>query len=523
MRLRRLEIHSFKGLDDVTIPDCGALNALVGKNNSGKSSVLHAIDMAGLALSVKNWNLFQPKLEIKDLFADVGEFSIGVQYSDGSSVTISATPKYGPTFNPQPTDNQEFRSILILPDVGSGMLNRRHRTPKDIISYVEQRNYGQLNSLDILYAIRFYALRHERGFSPEQYEAILDEIKHYFPEIEAVESDRTEDDIATLTYTELGRKLDILYSGTGLKHFLDVLLKTTISGAEVVLLDEPELGLHPDLQRQFIEYLERLADEKDIQFFMATHSPVLLNYADTVHYYRVVNIHGQREVLPVPADAIHTLLSDLGIRPSDVFNKDICVLVEGASDVIFFEHILEELYGQDFVNVAVGVVQYAGSAAEAILSGAIDVGNIAPAQKYTLWIRDRDAPPGKDPSPNSTKFVNALNRRGLKTHMWQKREIEYYYPEAVLLAAQQEDDTRKIAVRRILAGDQSEKFKDAAERDNVCVPFGKYLRRLLSEHVTDRSMLDEEIRTLIESVVLPWRDEILGMENRRTRTTFIGH
>jgi len=47
---------------------------------------------------------------------------------------------------------------------------------------------------------------------------------------------------------------------------------------------------------------------------------------------------------PVPKDAIHTLLSDLGIRPSDVFNQDICLLVEGSSDVIFFEHVIHNLY-----------------------------------------------------------------------------------------------------------------------------------------------------------------------------------
>ena len=63
-----------------------------------------------------------------------------------------------------------------------------------------------------------------------------------------------------------------------------------------------------------------------------------------------------------------------------------------------------------------------------------------------------------------------------------------------------------------MAGDQSEKFTDAAKRDNVCVPAGKYLRRLLVEHVTDKGMLDEEIRTLVETVVLPWRDEILGIQ-----------
>jgi len=510
MKLQTVEIHNFKGLEAVTISNCGALNALVGKNNSGKSSVLHAIDMAGLALSVRNWDLFQPKLDVKDLFTDVGAFSIGLKYSDGSSLTVAATPQYGPEVNPNPTEHQKFKSVLILPDVGSGMLQRRHHTPKDIITYVEQRNYAQVNSLDILYAIKFYASRGEHGFSPQSYTSILDEIKHYFPEIEDVESDRTEKDIATLIYTELGRRLDILYSGTGLKHFLDVLLKTTISGAEIVLLDEPELGLHPDLQRRFIEYLRQLADEKGVQFFMATHSPVLLNYADIVSYYRIVNIRGNRAVLPVPNDAIHTLLSDLGIRPSDVFNKDICVLVEGVAEVVFFEHILHELYSQEFADVAIGIIQYAGGAAEGIVSGVIDVGNISPAQKYTLWIRDRDAAPDEEPSENSTKFVNALKKRGLKTYIWGKREIEYYYPEEVMIAAQQGDESREKAARRILLGDQKEKFRDAAKRDNVCVPTGKYLRKLLIECLSDKSLLDQEIRTVVDTTLLTWKKEILG-------------
>jgi AAA15 family ATPase/GTPase len=42
-----LEIRFFKGLESVELKECGKLNPLIGKNNSGKSSVLHAIDMAG--------------------------------------------------------------------------------------------------------------------------------------------------------------------------------------------------------------------------------------------------------------------------------------------------------------------------------------------------------------------------------------------------------------------------------------------------------------------------------------------
>ena len=56
----------------------------------------------------------------------------------------------------------------------------------------------------------------------------------------------------------------------------------------------------------------------------------------------------------------------MGIRPSDVFNQDICLLVEGATEIIFFEHVIRNLYQDEFKNLAVGIIQYAGGAAEGI-------------------------------------------------------------------------------------------------------------------------------------------------------------
>ena len=53
--LSDVDIRYFKGLEHVTLSDCGPINALVGKNSSGKSTVLQAIDMAGLALSLASW------------------------------------------------------------------------------------------------------------------------------------------------------------------------------------------------------------------------------------------------------------------------------------------------------------------------------------------------------------------------------------------------------------------------------------------------------------------------------------
>lgn len=509
MNIKSVSIKSFKGIQHVELKNCSPINILVGKNNAGKSSILHAIDMAILALNLGNWNPFQLKLEIKDLFTDVGNFEIQLDLYDNQSIQVKSTKEFGPQITP-PGTNNSVKSVLIFPDAGARLLDRNHRTPRWVYEQVEARNFGSVNALEILYTIKHYSERNENGFTQDSYTSLINEIKYYFPDLTNIASDRTDRDISTLVYEEFGRRLDILYSGTGLKHFIDVLIKTTLSKANIVLLDEPEMGLHPDLQRQFIEYLVKLSKEKKIQFFISTHSPIFLNYSDDFSFYRITNRQGVRDVQTIPSDATHTLLSDLGIRPSDVFNQDICLLVEGASEVVFFEHIIRNLYKSDFEKIGIGIIQYGGSAADGIISGAIDVSNITPTQKYTFWLRDRDEKPTNPPATSSTQFKNALEKAGLTCQILKKREIEYYYPEIIHCKAQQGYCTKEVATKAILAGVQDIKYRDAAEQDEICVPTGKYLRRLLKEHMTSKNQLDPEIKELIEGTLIPWKKEILG-------------
>jgi predicted ATP-dependent endonuclease of OLD family len=510
-KIKHLGIYNFKGLKGVSIENIGTLNVFVGKNNSGKSSILHAIDMAGLALNVQAWDSFEQKIEIKDLFTKIGEFAIGITYDDKSVVVVKANEHCIPEFNPRPNDGEKFQSVLITPNYGKGYTTRIQRWPAQVISSIKARNFSAINSLDMLYAMKYYSEHDGEHFTADEYKNLTQEIVHYFPELEKVVSDRTDKDISTLTYTEYGKTLDILYSGTGLKHFIDVLLIISISKANIILIDEPELGLHPDLQRKFIEYLEKLAKEKELQFFFATHSPVFLNYADNMSYYRVMNKKGKREVIPVEKDALHTLISDFGIRPSDIFNQDICLLVEGADDVVFFEHIIRVLYKEEFEKIAISIQQYGGSAAEGIISGSINVSNITTAQKYTFWIRDRDSKPKDHPSSNSTQFRNALEKQGFDCHILKKREIEYYYPREVHIMAQQGNQRKEQETEKIFSGTQEEKYRGEAKKYGICVPAGKCLKRLLGTHFTSKDQLDEEICEIMR-LLLGWKSEILGEE-----------
>lgn len=343
--IENLEIKRFKGLEHITLSDIGAINVLVGKNNSGKSSILHAIDLAGLALTLGEWSRFQPKHDIKDLFWEAGDFSITLKYQQGDEFTILSADSSSPQITPnRPAETDGYRTILIQPEIGEGSGNRRHKTPQNILQLLERRSFQEVSSLDILFAIKFYAERNERDLTIKDYDDLITEVKEHFPDLDDIISSRTETDIATLRYKEYGKELDILYSGAGLRHFLDILIKIYISRAKIVLIDEPEMGLHPDLQRKFMDYLVTLTETKHLQFFISTHSPIILNYLENMTYYRITNIKDRRSVERINTDTVHTLLGDLGLRPSDIFNSDICLLVEGPTDVIFFEHIISSLF-----------------------------------------------------------------------------------------------------------------------------------------------------------------------------------
>jgi len=508
--LQAAHIRRFKGIDDVTIQDCEAVNAFYGRNNSGKSTILHALEMAGLALSTRNWNQFEQKREIKDMFHEAGPFEIGLTYGDGSHLTVrQRAGGVEPTFDPQPAEEQRFRSIYIIPDPGLGMVRPRPMPPKSVMQYIENRDFSAINGLAILYALKYYSNKSQRGFQKNDYQGIINDIGRFFPEIEQVISDLTDENVPTLTYYEYGRELDVIYAGAGLKHFVDIYVKAVLSQASVVLIDEPEMGLHPSLQRELLAHFLKLNKEKGMQFFIATHSPVFLSDPEKAASFVIQNKKGERSAEHVPVELLHTIWGDLGVRPGDLLQNDIVVLVEGQSDVIFFEHVLKELYRDEFKNIAIAVVQYGGDAAAGINDGTISVENLVPGRGFRLWIRDRDSSPNKSPSPKSKKFKAALERYGENCYIFKRRELEFYFPERVHIEAQQNNGDKEQAILAILNGDQSKKFKNLAGASQCITARGKSLRHLLQKHLK-RDNLDPEIRKLVEKTLMPWRRQILG-------------
>jgi putative ATP-dependent endonuclease of OLD family len=113
----------------------------------------------------------------------------------------------------------------------------------------------------------------------------------------------------------------------------------------LIIVDEPELHLHPKWQKTLLQLFIRLAETTGNQFLLATHSPTFVS-PESIQFVSRVFSHEQRShILRLNTTALPEAKHLLNIVNSQnnerLFFADEVVLVEGLSDRMFFEAVLD--------------------------------------------------------------------------------------------------------------------------------------------------------------------------------------
>lgn len=294
--LETVRVQRFKSIKDAEIP-LGRVTLLVGPNNAGKSSVLHAIQFAvsvaqSLRLdNVATWanNRLPGTLSAQQLvytpLRDVQALASGgiLRQDDATAIKIT----------------------LVTSDLGSAEVTVRRGKNKNISIGIDGLVLGQrLESLDEPFSVvapglagipsmeefrsagivRRAAARGDANSvfrnvlwvlkqDPVSWQAFKNNLKRIFDDLEVdVNFDPSIDEHISAFVVRDEGNLPIDSCGTGVLQAIQTLAYVGVYKPRLLILDEPDSHLHPDNQRRLARLLNELAQTADFQVLISTHS-----------------------------------------------------------------------------------------------------------------------------------------------------------------------------------------------------------------------------------------------------------
>jgi predicted ATPase len=216
-------------------------------------------------------------------------------------------------------------------------------------------------------------------------------------------------------------------NGAGIREALRMVLDLELKNPDLVLIEEPEVHLHPGLEQALHSYL--VGKSNEVQMFLTTHSTSFVDAASLQNVYLVSRDVNRKTIIEtvVPEDGAFRIPSELGLRLSTVFMYDRLVFVEGRSD----EDVLRQLAKQlrlDLTQANVGFVQMGGvrNFAHFAAEGTLE---LLSRRRIQMWfVTDRD----ENTDDDVHRMLGRLGDRA-RLAVLEKRELENYLlnPKAV--------------------------------------------------------------------------------------------
>jgi len=128
--------------------------------------------------------------------------------------------------------------------------------------------------------------------------------------------------------------------GSGVLQVLNCLRQSHVDTADTIAIEEPEVHLHPDLQRSFFKHLLTACRGK--QLILTTHSPSIVAECPLGSVRLIEQTkNGTLAVQILNVDDIKRVVDELGVKPRDLGEFDKVLFVEDDAMKAYFQRAIE--------------------------------------------------------------------------------------------------------------------------------------------------------------------------------------
>lgn len=228
----------------------------------------------------------------------------------------------------------------------------------------------------------------------------------------------------SLDVTIDGRPHKLYEVGSGVAQLIIVIAAALIANATYILIDEPELNLHPALQ---INFLAALGSYASVGLLYSTHSIGLArSTADTIYSTkRLDDGSSSIEKFGDPKINFTEWLGELNYSSRSELGCDGILLVEGPTDVLIFQEFLRKLK-KDARYI---VMQLGGSSLinSNISTHISEISRLIDSRKIRVFIDSEKKYAEDQLAKDRIDFISECEKFGITAHVSTLRATENYF------------------------------------------------------------------------------------------------